>query len=97
MRSITQCSRNRLYDSYFYFESPLERNLPILFVLEPEAVSVSDAFKLVQNYGGEKWTWTTERLQQSSREELQFRDVSVIQFCNILKQLLEQKRTEDTL
>jgi len=46
--------------------------LPILFIFKPEAVSVSDAFKLVQDYGGENWTWTVTRFQQSSREELQF-------------------------
>lgn len=55
------------------FESPFLRQLPILFVLKPEAVSVSDAYKLVEDYGGENWTWTiTLRLQQPSREELQF-------------------------
>lgn len=97
MRSITQYCRIRFYDSCFCFESPLERSLPILFVLEPEAVSVSDAFKLVQDYGRENWTRTIEGLQQSSREELQFWDVSVIQFYNIVKQLLEQNRTKDTL
>ncbi len=84
--SVTHC------DSYFCFQSPLKAGLPILFVLEPEAVSVSRAFKLVQDYGGEKWTWTVERLQQSSREELQFRDISIIYVCNILEQLMEQKQ-----
>lgn len=87
MRYTSQYCRIRYC---FYFESPLERSLPILFVLEPEAVSVSHAFKLVQDYGRENWTWTIERLQQSSGEELQFCDVSVIQFCNIMEQLLEQ-------
>ena len=73
------------------FKSPSQRSLPILFVLEPEAVSVSDAFKLVQDYGRENWTRTMERLQQSSGEELQFWDVSVVQFCNIMKQLLDRR------
>lgn len=42
--------------------------LPILFVLKPEAVSISDALKLVQYDVRENWTGTIKRLQQSSRE-----------------------------
>lgn len=57
--------------------------LPVLFVLKPEAVPISDTLKLVQDDGGENWTWTIDRLQQTSREQFQFRDVSIIQLCNI--------------
>lgn len=46
--------------------------LPILLVLKPKAVSVSYTFKLVQDDGGENWTWTIKSFQQSSGEELQF-------------------------
>lgn len=48
--------------SLLYVQSALEESLPILFVLEPEAVPISDAFKLVQDYGRENWTRTIERL-----------------------------------
>lgn len=68
-----------------FVENLLKMSLPILFVLKPEAVSISDAFKLVKDYGWENWSRTIKSLQQSSREEFQFWDVPIIQLCNIVK------------
>lgn len=64
--------------------------LPILSVLEPEAVPVPHAFKLVQHDGRENRTWTVQRLQQPSGEELQFGDVSVVQLSDVADQLCAQ-------
>jgi len=75
------------YYYYYYF-------LPILPVLKPEAVSVPDALKLVQDDAGEHGPGATERLQQASREELQFGDISPVQLRHVPKQLQQQQQQQ---
>ena len=61
--------------------------LPILPVLEPESITISDTLKLVQDDGGENWTWTINRLQETAGEQLQFRNIVPIKVCQISEQL----------
>lgn len=69
------------------FERPWKRSVPVLSVLEPETVPVPDPLKLVQDDGRENWTRADDRLQKPAGEELQFRDVSIVKFCDVAQQL----------